>query len=268
MNRNLVIIGILAIVFFAIAFKGCDSGPSSQSEKYSKSPVDELVRDLTNEPNFTIILYDMDADEDGKNFKHKYNILIDKNDDVNSKITDWMPVSKSFFEKNMDNMGMEIASKKDGKITKAVAPAGYTNYVGNEKYGQWVERDGGSFWEFYGKYAMISSIVNLATFPIRQSYWNDYNHNYYGNNRGYYGPMNNGAPMYGTNSNYNQSNKNSSWNNKPNDFKQRVQSKVNRSSSAAPGRSKSVKSTENQRSRSSSRYSGSSTRSRGGGFGK
>jgi hypothetical protein len=173
-------------------------------------------------------------------------------------------------------MGMELASKKDGKLTKTVAPPGYTNYVGNEKYGHWVQRDGGSFWEFYGKYAFFSSMFRMTMFPIRYSYWNDYHRNYYGYGRGYYGPSyNNGRRMYGTNSAYNSNNKTARWNNKTSDFKSNVRSKVQRSSAASKKSANRVSSSKRRSSsyqkkttRSSSRYSRSSTRSRGGGFGK
>lgn len=74
----------------------------------------------------------MDYDERNDIFKHCYNVLIENPDTILSKKTDWVAVSQSFFDANKDNMGMEIASKKDGKVSKVAAPAGYSNYVGNE----------------------------------------------------------------------------------------------------------------------------------------
>jgi hypothetical protein len=207
----------------------------------------------------------MDYNEGSNKYKHQYNVLIEKPDSVYVKKSDWVEVSDIFFNANVNNMGMEVASKKDGKLNKSASPPGHSNYVGNEKYGKWRERDGNRFWEFYGKYAFMSSMFRMAMFPVRYSYWNNYHSNYYGRGRSYYGPTSNGRSMYGTNSNYTKSNNNSKWNNKSSDFKSRVRSKVSRSSTAS--KSRASRSTTS-RSRNSSRYSGSSTRSRGGGYGK
>lgn len=190
--------------------------------------------------------------------------MIEREDSAYVQTTDWVVVSSIFFNANVDNMGMELASKKDGKINKSASPAGYSNYIGNEKYGQWKERDGSRFWEFYGKYAFMSSMFRMAMFPVRYSYWNNYRSNYYGAGRSYYGPNTNGRNMYGTNSSYTKSNNNSKWNNKSSDFKSRVRGKVSQSAAS----SRKSRSTAAKRSRSSSRYSKSSTRSRGGSFGK
>lgn len=266
-----ILIGIVAAIFFFISFKGCNEDNKKQQRQqqqvsYQKSPVDVLIRDLNNEQNFTIVLYDMDYSEASNLYQHKYNILIDRHDSVYTKETDWLPVNADFFNKNIDNMGMELASKTDGKLSKTVAPAGYSNYVGNEKYGQWVQRDGENFWEFYGKYMFISSMFNMAMFPPRYGYWNDYRTNYYGYGRPYYGPTKNGHRMYGTNSRYAQSNSRSKWNSKSSDFKSRVRNKVSRSTSS--NRSSSYRSTSTKKTHSSNRYSSSSYRSRGGSYGK
>ena len=268
-NGKTLLIVVVAFIFLYISFKGCDSDPSSNQRrsnqsgqvKYEKSPVDILIRDLAAEQNFSVILFDMDYTKQTDTYKHQYHVLVEKKDSVYVQNLDWVPVSSIFFNANVDNMGMEIAAKKDGKISKAIAPAGHSNYVGNEKYGQWKERDGTSFWEFYGKYAFMSSMFRMAMYPVRYSYWNNYHSNYYTRGRSYYGPTSNGRNMYGTNSNYTKSNTSSAWNKKPDNFKSSVRSRVSRSATAS-------KKAATQRSRSSSRYSRSSTRSRGGGFGK
>ena len=138
---------------------------------------------------------------------------------------------------------------ENGKLHKNASPPGYNNYVGNEKYGQWENRGGNSFWAFYGQYAFMSSMFNMMTYPVRRSYYNDYRGGYYGTGRSYYGPRTTGgSTYYGTNSAYNKSSKpNSSWSRNTSSFKNRVAGRT---------------------SRSSSRYGRSSSRSRGGGFGK
>ena len=165
-------------------------------------------------------------------------------------------------------MGMTIASKTDGVLSKQAAPAGYNNYIGNPKYGQWQERNGSSFWEFYGKFAFMSSMFNLMSYPARRDYWNDYRGNYRGTNRDYYGPS--GQKVYGTKSyTASASGNNTRWGNKSSSFKSNVRTKVARSASASTSRSYSSSNRYNKTTRSSSRSSsGASYRSRSGGFGK
>ncbi len=238
----------------------------TENRRFEKSPVDNLIKDLNHESSFSIILHDMDYDESHKQYKHQYQVLIEKPDTILSKTTEWFAVNEPFFNHHINNMGMEIVSKTKGKVNKTVSPAGYSNYVGNEKYGRWERRDGGNFWSFYGKYMFMSSMFNMATMPVRRTYWNDYYNNHYYNQRPYYGPTTNGSRMYGTNSSYSkQTRSNSTWNKKPNSFKQNVRSKASRSSgSSFYGK----KSSSTRKSRSSSRYSSSSYRSRGGSSGK
>jgi hypothetical protein len=276
-NTAKIVIGIILVFFIA---KTCSSSDSSDSrserrttaKSWTKSPVDELIKEMSNEKNFSIILHDMDANESNNTYRHQYQILIERPDTILEKKTSWKNVSENFFAQHINDMGMEIASKKDGKVTKQAVPAGYNHYVGNEKYGHWVDRGGSSFWEFYGKYALISSVFNMMTYP--RTYWNDYHYGgYYGGSRGYYGPRGS-SPVYGTTS-YSKSSKgkSSTWASKPSSFKEKVRSKVSRSSSSSSRFSSQRKSNNYKRSsrtsRSSSRYRSSrTTRSRSGGFGK
>ncbi|UII20946.1 hypothetical protein [Fulvivirga ligni] len=272
MNNGLAKIIIAVIIGFVI-IKACSGRrsdseyrQSSQLENWQKSPLDDIIKSLSDKQDFSIILYDMDADD--SQYKHKYRIVSNEGDSVTAKETEWYPVSDVFFEQHLNDMGMEIASKKDGVVHKEAAPAGYTNYVGNPQYGHWVERNGSSFWEFYGKYAFLSSMFNLMTYPARRAYWDDYYGGYYGRGRSYYGPS--GRTIYGTRS-YTSSNtgKTTTWGSKPSTFKSKVRSQVSRSASATKSRSYSSGSSYSKTSRSSSRSSsGSSFRSRSGGFGK
>jgi len=246
---------VLFLVFIALIY-ACSRSCDSDYSEPQKSPVDEMIRDMTGVPTFSIILYDMNTEGSFfKEYYHQYRIIKEEdNEEVDEEITDWFPVSKDFFMANVNNMGMEIASKnEEGKVSKTAAPPGYGAYVGNEKYGQWVQRDGGSFWEFYGKFALMSSMFNMMTYPVGRSAWNDYRTDYYGRGRPYYGPVtSSGSRRYGTNSPYNTAtNKNSRWvsNKSNNSLKQRVRSSTPQSS------------------RSGSRFSNFS-RSRSGGYGK
>lgn len=173
------------------------------------------------------------------------------NFELKEETTSSMEVSEQYFRRNENNMGMEIASKSDGKVKKEVAPAGFSNYVGNTKYGHWRTGSGGtSFWEFYGKYAMMRSAFNLIAGPqIYRNHYMDYRSNYYGRGRAYYGRSTGGRYRYGTRSSYMKKSRPS--------FYSRRASKSSWSSSS---RGSSYKST--------SRTGSGSMRSGGGGFGK
>lgn len=247
----------VVIAIFSAMLQNCGG-----SGRTTKSPVDLIIRDMNDVERFTILLYDMDVEGSFvKTYKHQYQVITEGTDGEPVKQqTQWYEVDKKFFERHQSHMGMEIASKSpEAGVQKEVAPPGYSNYVGNSRYGQWrTNNDGSSFWEFYGKYAMLSSLFNLGTNPIRRSYYDDYR-NYRGSGRTYYGPTTNGNRYYGTGSRFNKSyNQSSTWSRKASQssFKNRVRNEVSPSS--------------NRKSRSSSRYrSSSSYRSRSSGsFGK
>jgi hypothetical protein len=236
---------ITPFIFVLFFLTNCGGG-------YEINPVDQIIQDKMDSEAFSILLYDMDVRGNfSKDYFHKYRIIESKNGEVDEVTTDWMQVPERYFEKNADNLGMELAGKNEqGDVSKIPSPPGYSSFVGNEKYGRWTQRDGNSFWEFYGKFAFMNAMFNMITFPVRRNYYDTYYRDYYGRST-YYGPRTSGGyRTYGTNSSYSRKHKTSSnWSTSPNSssFKSRVRSSV---------------------SRSSSRYSGSSSRSRSGGFGK
>lgn len=248
-KHKLFLLSIITLLLIILG--GCDSG-----SRYMEEGLDTVIKQYRDTPTFTILLYDQNYE--GGKYQHQYQVLIPKTDStVETVETPFYQVSDRFFNAHVDHLGMELANKKDGKLNKSVAPAGYSQYVGNKKYGRWVQRDGGSFWEFYGKFAFMSTMFNMFSSPARYSYYDDYRRNYAPSGRSYRGPNN----YYGTQS-YMNSNKGraSTWNSKPSSFRNDVRSRVQRSSTA---------SSRSKVSRSSNRYSSkSSSRSRSGGFGK
>lgn len=235
-------------LFVGLLFAACGGG----GKEFNKAPVDDLIRDMSNEPVFSIILHDMDVDGTfAKVYKHQYRIITNKDSLPVESVTEWMEVSKDYFWKNEDNMGMEIASKtEDGKINKVASPPGYNNYVGNQRYGYWHNSNGNSFWTFYGQYAFMSHMLSMTNRPVYQRDYRDYRGGYYGS-KPYYGGSST-APKYGTNSAHNRKAN-------PNFFERRA-SKSGWSSS---------KHRTSRTGRNSSRSGSSSTmRSRGGSYGK
>ncbi|WP_224994224.1 hypothetical protein [Cesiribacter sp. SM1] len=239
MIRKLAVFTLLAFVL------------TSCGNDFEKSPLDNLIRDLSDVPAYSIILHDMNVEGTVfEDYYHQYEIIeIKKGEAPEKRLTDWVQVPEALFSKHIDDMGMELVSKsEDGKLTKTAAPPGYNNFVGNEQYGQWVERNGTSFWEFYGQYMFLNSMFNLATYPVRRSYYDTYRTDYWGR-KPYYGSTGSGGRIFGTGGSYTrQVYSGSSWNRQSSSFKDKVRNSV---------------------SRSGTRYNGSSsTRSRGGGFGK
>ncbi|MFQ5483573.1 MAG: hypothetical protein ACE5ER_12545, partial [Nitrospinaceae bacterium] len=94
----------------------------------------------------------------------------------------------SFYKKYEPNLGMVLVSKTAaGKVTDTPFPNGY-QYVGNPQYGRWRDNGrGGGFWEFYGKYMLMSQVMNWAGFGLSRGHYNDYLTSRT-NHRPYFGP--------------------------------------------------------------------------------
>lgn len=244
-NFAKIIIAILVIFFIA---KSCKR--SSHSSSSSPTPIAILKGKLKNEQNYSIILEDMDAknlNTSSEKYLHKYQILKERKDTVLVESTEWYPVTSTYFNKHINDLGMELVTKENGKIHDETVPPGYRGYVGNSHYGEWRHHNGHSFWAFYGRYMFLSQVFNRFNNPYRRDYYDDYQRNY--NGRSYYGP--NGRKVYGTSSYTGKS----SWTSKDQSFKNRVRSQVKISSA--------------RRARNASRSSRSTSyRSRSGGFGK
>ena len=235
---------IKATILLALSVLLFSCGGKSQK----KTPIDTLIRDMEGEKTFEIMLYDMEEGGIFSDYKHQYIIIRERdsvviNDSTQvaetvkipyKKKTTWYVITKEFYKKNLDNMGMTLVSKdENGKISKIPAPAGYNRYVGNRSYGHW----NGGFWQFYGQYMFMSSMFHMMS-PISYGGYNNYRSNYSGR-RPYYGSTSGGKTQYGTRSSSSQS---------------RIKSGSSRYSSG-------------RRTSSGSRYGGSS-RSSGGSYGK
>ena len=128
---------------------------------------------------------------------HKY--LLEEGGETSE--TDWQPVSESFYESNIEYLGMAILSKPYGvfeqdRLTQA-APPGMA-YVGNPKYGEWKEENNGNrFWSWYGRYAFFSSLFFFPPSYYSYGSWNGW-YNNYRYRRPYFGQSENGSARYGT----------------------------------------------------------------------
>jgi len=256
------------IVLFSTLIISCGQTSTLESIKVPVEPSEEIIQQLQGK-DFSIVLNDMNISEkDNKRlFEHKYHILKVIKDSLVVDSLSWKTVNQSFFEKHQGDLGMEIVSNHNGKLSKTAQPVGFGWAIGNPKYGEWEE---------VSKTQDSTSIANTTTNSNTRSerrwrshgpsllfwYWMlrrpTYQRDYAGYRtastagRSYYGSQSNGTSKYGTNSTYQKAKR-------PSFFNRR------RSSNSWKSYTTSSKKT----SRSSSRYkSSSSTRSRSGGFGK
>lgn len=192
-------------IFFALIvllFVGCNG-----QDHYIENPVNLMIKSMSNEKSYTIILDDMDAKDDGH--YHKYSVVkVSKSDEITQSKTKFLPVSYEFFKKNENNLGMQIVSKDStGKVTKAAIPAGYDNYIGNSRYGHWQGSGDQSMWVFYGRYMFLRSVFGLGYHPAYYGMHRGYYGSYYGNSRSFYGAGYQGGNYYGTSSKVTQKNR-------------------------------------------------------------
>ncbi len=176
LSRGAVFIPLL---FVALLLIGCGGGTP---------PIERIERQLKDVPDYSIMLDDMK--EEGILFSeyfHKYRVVVGET----QKATGWEKVSEEYYRQNEPFLGMALVVKKDGVINTDPQPPGYA-YVGDPKYGEWKQDDrGNSFWEFYGKYALLSHLFGMGSRTIFRDDYNTYGRYrsegrpYYGKNREY-----------------------------------------------------------------------------------
>ena len=122
----------------------------------------------------------------------------------------WVKVSPATYDAMHNDLGMAIEHKPagayDSEADHVAQPAGFayvaTPSQGSNQYGHWEQRDGHSFWVFYGQYALLRDLLfNRSYRPLDRGDWEGYRTQ---RDRGqtYYGrdPASSAeAPKYGTN---------------------------------------------------------------------
>jgi hypothetical protein len=164
MNVNSVrsrLLTLLSIVIVTGFLFGCGGGPKGL-------PIEALKEHLKADPSYSVILEDMKEEGTfGKRYFHQYRVVREEN----SGLTKWMQVPKDYYKAHEEYLGMSLAVKKEGEVDTTVSPPGY-QYVGDSRYGEWKQdNSGNSFWAFYGKYALFSSLFGGWYRPI---YRNDF----------------------------------------------------------------------------------------------
>lgn len=157
---------VIALVVTASGIlTGCGSGPD-------QSPLEILKKTLKDAPTYSVVLEDMRTEGTfSKQYFHRYLVVLPDE----SWKTQWYPVSKADYQQHLDHLGMSLLARKDGNFDDFVAPPGY-HFVGDETYGRWrQDNTGDSFWEFYGKYALLSSLFGGWYHPVYRSDFGTYN---------------------------------------------------------------------------------------------
>jgi len=248
--KNLFFIATIAITIISCS----DSVRESVSVPIEHT--EQLIKDLKGS-NFSIVLNDMNINEEnGKDlFQHKYHILKVEKDSLLVDSLGWKTVNKKFFLKHENNLGMEIVSNHNNKLSRIARPVGFDWAVGNEKEGQWQEEDStkSNSSSVRRRYWQSNHSSGLFWYWMlrRRNYRRDYAgyKAYKSTDKTYYGNSSGGNAIYGTNSAYQKSKRSSFF--------------TRKSSSSI------WKSYSSRKSASSSRYNGASTtRSKSGGFGK
>jgi hypothetical protein len=166
----------------------------------TQTPLERLQAQLETYPEYSVVLQDMDEDLFG--YSHQYQVAVGApqpgSDELvyREALLDWQQVDSGTYERYRPFLGMVILSKAPGgSVDESAHPPGYQQ-VGDERYGQWRDDGrGGSFWEFYGQYALLSNLIGGFGRPIYRDDWDGYRNS---RSRGqtYYGP---GGGVYGTN---------------------------------------------------------------------
>ncbi len=138
----------------------------------SSDPVTRLQASLEDKPEYAIILNDMRAEGNFvPSYYHQYRV------DVGEKKEElpFQEVDEDVYKKYEPYLGMVLASKSaDGTVYNTPFPNGY-QYVGNPQYGQWrTDSSGGSFWEFYGKYMLLSQVMDWAGYGLSRRNYDQY----------------------------------------------------------------------------------------------
>ena len=169
-----------------------------------RDPVPELVRQLAQYPEYSIIVDDVDDGflRNSMTLKSSFQVTepIGENPDEGEAAqfdeqVDTYSISDRLVDRYERSIGMVVASKRpDGTLTgynESHPP--YYQHVGRSQYGYFGP---GGFWIFYGQYAFMRTALGGHRITRR-----DYDAYVGTRNRGqpYYGPRTGGRPTFGAN---------------------------------------------------------------------
>lgn len=160
---------------------------SCGGKKWNENPLNQMKEKYSDAYMYTVLVTDMDV-KDNK-YYHKYDVIVTQKVDSDPEAfkTDWVEVSEPFFIRHEGNLGMEILTKdENGVINEIPSPPGFTNYIGNEKYGKWEGTGDNRTWSFFTQYLFMRSMLGFVYGPVYYAPYNHYRTNYR-YNRPFYG---------------------------------------------------------------------------------
>ncbi|MCG8618027.1 MAG: hypothetical protein MI802_17580 [Desulfobacterales bacterium] len=134
-----------------------------------------------------------------ENFREDYFHKYLQETNGETRETDWEKVNPSFYDQNINNLGMAILSKPYGELEPdaQAAPPGMA-YVGNPAYGEWkTDENGNDFWSWYGRYAFFSNLFFFPPYYYHYGSWNRWRTDYR-YKKPYYGKTKSGGYTFGT----------------------------------------------------------------------
>ena len=284
------------LAFFSFIFYRACTSISGSSEAYYIEQAQQLIdpnvssSQAQKSASATLILKDMHYKSN--RYWHMYDIIGyypsgTQKGQVFHKTSAWKEVNSTYFKKHIKNMGLELMHYNDTtqKTKQIVAPAGFSQFVGNALFGQWkVSKDVLDFsssapststsvslvdakdWEFKPQYKELQTWLSSYIKKYDYKEVTNYRRNYMPSGIYYYGGYY--PPTYYSSRGMSQPHRystdtysgktTSTWHKNSSTFRQQVQERLNRSKTSSSYRS----------SHSSNRYYGSSTRSSSGGYGK
>ncbi|WP_282068030.1 hypothetical protein [Olleya namhaensis] len=250
---------IICATVISLLLFSCDN-TEKEVKTITVEPSQAILKNIPSN-DFSLVLDDMTIEETENQIihKHKYKVLELKKDSLYSTDKDWAVVNQTFFSNHKNDLGMEILSRHNGKVSTLAQPVGFGWAIGNTAHGEWEEtkKDSTSTsnsgtthrrWRTHSTSPFFWLWLGSRRSIYRSDYTNYRTYNTSG--RSYYGQNSNNTYGYGTRSSYQKKTRSS--------FFTRQSKNTSRWNNL-----------EKRTSRSSSRYkSGSSTRSRSGGTGK
>jgi hypothetical protein len=164
------------------------------------NPLMQMRASLNANTAYTVLLLDMNLE--GTQYQHQYRVLeISASNKVKSTLTDWNKVSDDFFALHQDDLGMELMSKnKDGKTNNLVTPPGFTNFIGNVKYGSWSGPDSLSVWKFDSDQQQLEADLGLKDLAVSKAEYSDFLKRFLFNRPFYGAKVHKDSTKYGTHS--------------------------------------------------------------------
>jgi hypothetical protein len=143
------------------------------------------------------ILVDMETRGSGgsRKFVQKIRTVTVPKDGQATSDEQWVETPQGRFEAMKNDLGMAVEHKAlgryDSEAEKTSQPAGFaymaTPAQGRNQYGYWENRSGGSFWVWYGQYALMRDLFfNHQYRPLDRGQYEDYR-SYQSRGQTYYG---------------------------------------------------------------------------------